>query len=225
MPPARRTRQDLQPECENCDFFKRTASGRRLCAKHTFLMPLVDWQILCKDWRHEGKSIDLRGLKPDTLYYYSSASGKTVRAEIASFEQLQRLVLSASVRHDNDLGWVIVPRHYQAYFPAAETLITVRVGDRKSKFHAVNSERKIAVEMIPVDEGEWETSHHTGQVYMLASMESPDLLYDWMNSFMDLEAFLAQSFAPSLVTFVEVIREGSEYAIHADILPYQQYLR
>lgn len=225
MPPTRRARQDLQPECENCDFFKRSASGRRLCSKHAFLMPLVDWHILCKDWLHEGKGLDMRSLKPDTLYYYSSASGKAVRAEIAPFEQLQRLVLSASVRHDDEMGWVIVPRHYHAYFPPPETLITVRVGDRKSKFHAVNSERKIAVEMIPVDEGEWETQHHTGQVYMLASMESPDLLYDWMNSFMDIDACLTESFARSLVTFVEVIREGAEYALHPDVMPYQKYLR
>src|SRR5262245_34560253 len=110
----RRTRQEVQPECESCDFFKRSASGRRLCSKHNFQMPLVDWHILCKDWRHNGKGVDLRSLKPDILYYYSSASGKMVRAEVASFAQLQRLVLSASVRQDDEMGWVIVPRHYHA---------------------------------------------------------------------------------------------------------------
>lgn len=225
MPSSRPPKRELRPECENCDFFKRTATGRHLCEKHTFQMPLVDWHILCKDWRHEGKKVEWHNLKEGVLYYYSAASGKIVRAEIATFQHLQRLVLSASVRQDEELGWVIVPRHYHAYFPAPDTLITVHVGERRSKFHVVNTERKIAIEMIPVEKGQWDAQYHTQQVYMLASMESPDLLYDWLSSFMDITAYLQQSFAPSVVTFIEVIRNGAEYALHADRMPYKKFLR
>jgi hypothetical protein len=188
-------------------------------------MPLIDWHILCRDWQHDQRQIDREDMQAGVLYYYSSATGQLRLSEVGPFTQLQRLVISVSVRHDDELGWVIVPRHYHIYFPPPDSLINVRVGERKSKFQVVNSERKIAMEMIPAENGQWEAQSHMQQVYMLTSMESPDLLYDWLNSFMDVEAFLAQSFAPSLVALVEILRQGSEYALHADTLAYQKFLR
>jgi hypothetical protein len=222
MADSKRATQHL-PSCENCDFFRRMSDEERLCNRHDFVMPRVDWQILCQDWQHKGSQVDWTDLKPGTLYYYSSSAG--MRAEIGQFKNLQRIIFSVSIRQDEAMGWVIFPRRYYNYFPAPDRMVTILIGERRCKFQVVNVERNVATEMIPRDEGQWDTQTHTQQVLLLTSLESPDLLRDWLSSIMNVGAYIEDSFAPSLFAFIEVKRPFAEYALHADMLAYQKYSR
>lgn len=218
---------ELQPSCENCDFFNHGRNNDlRLCRKHDFVMPRVGWQMLCKDWCHNEQSVDFGDMDPETLYYYSLGSGKPRSALLARMEALQRLVLSVNIRQDKEMGWVIVPRTHQELFPPPGSLLTVVISGRRSKFQIANVERNLAVEMIPLQRGRWDKQIHTQQVVMLQSMESPQLLQDWLNSFIDLEALSKHSFTPSLFAFIEMPDEtkGDHY-LYPDLLMYEDYLR
>lgn len=213
------------PACENCDHYRKPdGDHEHTCQKHTFVMPYLDWHTLCRDWQHQQQTHEsVKLLSRQRLYYYSYDAG--LQAEVGHFQELTYRRLSVSVRQDRDLGWVIFPRSYQRFFPAPDTFVNVLVGDRLRKFQVVNAERNIAVEMIPRRDGEWDVQYHTQQVFMLYSVESPDLLYDWMQTFMDVDAYIRQSFHPSLFAFVDVMQQTGEYTLRPDMLVYQQYLR
>jgi len=213
------------PECQNCDFYRLRAEGGQHCAKHQFVMPSADWQTICRDWQHDNQPIDFEGMEPGMLYYYSWGSGDILIAPMGHFSQLQHPLISVSIRKDKQLGWVIYPRKQTIFFPEPDEMVTVYVGDRKSKFQVVNTERTLAKEMIPCEDGGWETQYHTQRVFMLHSLESPDLLYNWTQSFMDFDAYITDSFSPSLFAFIEVIHQGREYILHPDLLTYEKYIR
>lgn len=214
------------PECQNCDFFRKRddASDDAVCMKHNFVMPRIDWQTICKDWQTNNETVSFQDMEEEMLYYYSYGSGDILIAPLAHFRQLQFPLISVSVRQDKSLGWVIYPRKQNQFFPAPDSLVTVYVGERKSKFQIVNMERNLAVEMVPRSHG-WEKQVHTQQVFMLGSLESPNLLYDWSQSFMDFDAFIDDSFSPSLFAFLEVLDHTGEYVLHPDLLTYEKYVR
>ncbi|QPC84375.1 hypothetical protein G4Y79_08370 [Phototrophicus methaneseepsis] len=218
--------ENLRPDCSNCDFFKHGDHfTERRCAKYDFVMPRVDWQILCNDWQHEGQNVNFSFEEDETLYYYSAGSGEIIYAPISPLQELQSLLISVSVRRDEEYGWIIFPRQYRHYFPEPDTRVVVVVGDRKCAFQVTNAERRLAAEMIPSGGGKWETHYHTQSVFMLYSLESPDLLYDWLDSFMNLERMIDASIAPSVFAFMEVRNRNREYILHADLLTYNNYLR
>jgi hypothetical protein len=140
-------------------------------------------------------------------------------------EDIQSLLISVSVRRDEQHGWIIFPRQYRHYFPEPDTRLIVIVGERKSAFQVINAERRLAAEMIPVGRGNWESHYHTQYVFMLYSLESPDLLYDWLNTIIDVDRMVADSIAPSFFAFMEVRNRNREYVLHADLLAYSDYLR
>jgi|GEM_PF-1915998 len=214
------------PECQNCRFFDADAvNSERRCKQHDFVMPRIDWQIVCTDWQHDQETLKNSPLEPGTLYYYSYASGNTLYAPIAPMSRLQSLLISVSVRQDNEYGWIIFPRQYQIYFPPPDSRLTLVVDNRRCAFQVATQERRLAAEMVPTGKGKWEAFYHMQQVYMLYSLESPDLLFEWLNSFMDVEAALADSLAPSLPAFIEIRNRNREYVLHADLLNYGKYLR
>ena len=214
-----------RPDCSNCKFYKdEDTYTERRCAKHDFVMPRLDWQIVCKDWERDGERLDVE-MDEGILYYYSGGSGEMVYAPIGPFEDVQSILVSVSVRRDEDHGWIIFPRQYRHYFPEPDTRLVVVVGQRKCAFQVINAERRLAAEMIPSDSGNWETHYHTQHVFMLYSLESPDLLYDWLDSVIDIERMIADSLAPSIFAFVEVRKRNQEYVLHADLLAYGDYLR
>lgn len=187
-------------------------------------MPNIDWNMLCKDWQHQGQGIELNQVEPKTLYYYSYGSGDIRIAPIQRFDYLRHMLVSVSIRFDEEYGWIIFPRNYHSYFPAPDTMVTVYIGQRKSKFVTINAERKLAVEMIPMADGEWEKQFHMQQVFMLYSMESPDLLVDWLDQIVDVAGVIRDSLAPSIFAFMEIRRNG-EYILHPDLLSYQKHIR
>jgi hypothetical protein len=135
-----------------------------------------------------------------------------------------------SIRRDLELGWIIYPRKQYEYFPEPGKWVTIRVGERKSKFEVANEERKLAIELIPNEANEednkWEKQHHMQQVFMLHSVESPDLLYEWYNDLIDIEAFAkSNAVSASLHAFLQIEEAGSEYRLMADLLNYQNYVR
>lgn len=213
-----------QPECANCDFFLADSTDGRKCSKHKFVMPNVDWHILCKDWQHQGKSVDFMKMRPDELYYYSYATGLR-SAFLGKFEQLQRMIVSVSIRYDKEFGWILFPRKYTHFFPAPDTPITLILGNRKSRFQVTNTERNLAVEMFPNEEGNWEAHYHTQQVYMLYSLESTDLLRDWLDGYIEFDRHVKENVIPSFHAFVEVMAREMEYILHPDLLAYHEYLR
>lgn len=211
------------PDCRNCEFFRQQADNGRQCSKHDFIMPTIDWHMACSDWQRQGKKIKDGKIDKDVLYYYSYSTGEVLTAEFASFKDLQNPILSVSIRLDHELGWVIYPRRQFQFFPEPERTVSIQIQNQEIFFQTVNVERKVAAEMIPVADGEWDTQYHTEYVFMLCSQEAPDLLYEWLGKHIDIERYKIQRNAPSLFAFIEVIEDQRHYALHFDDLAYQKY--
>lgn len=214
----------LHPECSNCDFFIQNSQTDRKCRKHDFVMPKVDWSVLCKDWQHQRKSVDFLKMPDNELYYYTYAQGLQ-SAFLGKFANLQNMIMSVSIRHDSDLGWVVFPRRYQNYFPPPDDLLTIMLNHRQSRFRVTNTERNLAVEMFPNEAGEWEAHYHTQQVFMMYSLESPNILRDWLEAYIDFDRYLQESAIPSFHAFAEVVEQETEYILHPDLLAYGDYRR
>lgn len=212
------------PECENCAFFRMHETyAERKCTRHDIVLPRIDWQMICVDWQNGEHRIDAGHLEPGILYYYSYGTGDIIDSRLADFGRLRNMLISVTVRQDKELGWVIYPRNHRRYFPAAGKMLTVMVGDRKSKFYAVDAERTLVSKMMPGEAG-WETVYHNKSVYMLHSLESSELLYHWFSSFMDCDRYIDESFAPNLFAFMEIVEQDRMYALHPDLLLYNKYL-
>lgn len=212
------------PQCENCQFFTGPRADGRQCQKHQFVMPSIDWQMVCKDWRNDRKRLRL-SLSEQTLYYYSYGSGQIRKAPIAHFDQLQNPLVSVTLRRDEELGWVIYPRQYIHYFPRAGESFSVFIGEQAYRFHSVHEARNVAAAMTAMGDNVWEMNYHEQYIYMLYHDADPNLLYRWANQMLDFDAYMRDCFVPNLFAFVEVIRQGAQYALHPDLLAYQAYIR
>ena len=216
---------DQHPRCENCDFYRLRAPGRRHCGRFDFTMPIIGWSTLCKSWQHQGEGVDFDRMEDETLYYYSIGTGDLKTAILARMQDLQSMVISVNIRQDRELGWVILPRHNFNYFPTPDTPITIIVGNRRCKFQVINIERNLAIEMVPGENG-WEPQYHTTQVFMLASLESGDLLYEWLDTFLHMGQYLEDSrLNPSIFAFIQVLSAPNTYSLTPDLLAYQAYMR
>jgi hypothetical protein len=213
------------PECETCQFFRRRSDTESSCARHHFVIPRVEWSTICRDWQKGEQKLTNPAMRAKALYYYTLSSGHQSQLELAPFSRLKNPLFSVLLRFDEDLGWVIVPRQNQIFFPEADTRVTVIASQRPCVFEILHAQRRIAAEMIPLKGGQWQRQYHLQQVFMLASMDSPHLLYEWMNSYMDVEACLQNRFAPSLFAFMEVQSPNQTYALYPDVLAYQDFLR
>jgi hypothetical protein len=213
------------PQCENCDFYNHNARDNFKCSKHRFVMPLVDWQIVCRDWMYQGEGVDFSGLQKEALHYYSEASGELIHAPLKDFKSLKRMMLSVRLRRDEEFGWIISVGKQSQFFPAPGNVVTINISRRKCKFQVVNTERNLAVEMIPNEDGTWQTNYHTQRAFMLYSIESPQLLHDWLNAFMDVDELIKNSFVPSVFAFLEVVGNYNDYHLYADSLVYGKYMR
>lgn len=215
-----------QPKCENCEFFRRVknAEGKR-CTRHAFVMPSLGWNVVCKDWQRSGENLNKSRLAPGVLYYYSYASGSIQASELAPFEDLQNPVLSVSIREDQDLGWVVYPRSHQNFFPrpGEEAIIDLTV--TKTRLRVAMMERNMAMEMIPAGDGRWEPMYHTQQIMLLYHEQEPELLAEWLDTYIDINTHGQNGLAPSYFAFIEVLRQGYEYRLHPDLLAYPEYRR
>jgi hypothetical protein len=213
------------PECETCQFFRRRSEVEAACNRHHFVIPRVEWPTLCRDWQQGTQRLTHPEMRAKALYYYTVSSGQWTQLELAPFSRLRNALFSVLLRFDEEMGWVIVPRQNQMFFPAANSEVTVMASQRPCKFQILHAERRIAAEMIPLKGGQWQRQYHMQQVFMLASLESSNLLYDWMNTYMDVEACLRNRFAPSLFAFMEVQTPNQTYTLYPDVLAYQDFLR
>lgn len=215
-----------RPHCGNCDFYVKKHNGEGDCTRYDFVMPTIGWYTICSKWQSQGQSIDLSDLKDRKLYYYSQAQQQVLYAELAGFQELRHKVISVSIRQDAEHGWVIYPRKQYRYFPNTGQFINILVGERNSKFEVINEERKLAFELIPIQKQAWERQDHLQYVFMLASVESPELLYDWYNHFIDVDVYAkTETVSPSLHAFLVINEQDGEYRLLADLLNYQKYMR
>jgi len=213
------------PECETCQFFRRRRETESICTRHRFVIPRVDWPTLCRDWQQDEQRLTNPAMKAKTLYYYTLSAARQSQLVLAPFSRLKNSLFSVMLRFDEELGWVIVPRQNQIFFPDADNKVTVIASQRPCVFEIMHAERRIAAEMIPLKSGQWQRQYHMQQVFMLASLDSPHLLYEWMNSYMDVEACLQNRFAPSMFAFMEVQTPNQTYTLYPDVLAYQDFLR
>lgn len=215
----------LYPQCENCDFYDQVAAHHQRCRKHGFVMPEVNWQIVCRDWAAGGESVDFSALEAGTLHYYAAGSDDITHAPLRKFVDLKRMILSVRLRHDNEYGWVIyVGSSLSQFFPTPGTHVNVVISRRNCKFQITNPQRTMATEMI-AQRGMWQEVQHTQQSFMLYSTEHHELIYSWLNSFMRVDEYIENSFVPSLFAFIEVIGNDTDYVLYADTLAYRQFLR
>lgn len=212
------------PDCLNCVFYKKQAKNHHHCSKHDFVMPSIDWQVVCADWQGQPDNPNRLPFKPEAggLYYYSWTRGLMVQPLVA-FHELNDVLISVSLRQDEKYGWVIFPRKQTHYFPPPQELVNVVIDGRVCKFQVVNEERNLAAEIIPTEDG-WDEQYHSRQIFMLYSVESPTLIYDWLKTVMNIDAYIADTIAPSVFAFLEVAGNDVDYALFPDLLVYQQYL-
>ncbi len=216
--------ESLYPQCENCDFYDRVTESAQRCRKHKFTMPEVEWQIVCRDWIHGGEQADFGSLEANTLHYYAAGSEDITHAPLRRFSDLKNTMVSVRLRRDKEYGWVIyLGAHSSRHFPSPGTHVNVMISRRSCKFQIANPLREMAKEMIP-QHGSWQEVRHTQQSFMLFSMEHHQLVYSWLNSFMDIDRYIEESFVPSVFAFMEVGGKNSEYTLYADTLAYRQYL-
>ncbi len=212
------------PQCENCDFFNAAGTLHERCRRHRFIMPEVNWQIVCRDWMTGGETVDFSALQPETLHYYAAGSDAIKHAPLRRFADLNRMLISVRLRQDSQYGWVIyVGSNRSHYFPAPSEDVNVLISRRNCKFQIANPPREMAREMI-FQRGEWREVQHKQTSFMLYSREHPQLIYSWLCSFMDIEAYIAKSFAPNIFAFLEVVGNNTDYVLYADTLVYHPYL-
>lgn len=207
-----------RPECPTCDFFHQQTHR---CTKHSFTMPSVEWYTLCSDWQRDGQQLGDDRLHNDHLYYYSAASSEFRITPLAPFTSLQNLIVSVAIREDAELGWVILPRTNEKHFPSPGLPAIVHIEGESLRFEITNAERKLAIEPRV---GSSKPQAHTQAVTMLHYPQQPDLLYQWLNSFVDMASYHQQKLKPGLFAFVEVLG-GGEYAIYPDMLVYDAIKR
>jgi hypothetical protein len=145
-------------------------------------------------------------------------------APLAPFKQLRAPLLSVNVRRDHELGWIIYPRKHLRYFPAPDSEISVILNDQTFSFKTCSLPRTVAHEILGSEDGTPETMQHVQTLFMLASPQQPNLLYEWMSLYYDAERMFVHSIAPSLMAILEVISMG-QYALYPDSLLYSEYLR
>lgn len=218
-----RSEYQYLPYCENCKFFRVGKQQEPRCGKHSFVMPRIDWLTLCQQWQGDAQPPSNEGLASDTLYYYSQASDAML--PLAPFAYLQRPLFSVGIREDSEMGWVMLPRLHSDNFPAHDSEILFFIGEQPFTFYVKLAERKIALERFPTGKNTHGAQYYTQQVTMLYSSQMPTLLQEWLNSLMDIGAYLRDGLVPNFFAFVEVITPGKEYALHADLLVYQKYVR
>ncbi|XWX04189.1 hypothetical protein VZO05_01280 [Aggregatilineales bacterium SYSU G02658] len=212
------------PQCENCDFFNAAGTLYERCRRHRFIMPEVNWQIVCRDWMTGGETVDFSALQPETLHYYAAGSDAVKHAPLRRFADLNRMLISVRLRQDEQYGWVIyVGGERSHYFPAPGEDVNVLISRRNCKFQIANPPRHLATEMI-AQKGAWREVTHKKQAFMLYSREHHQLIYSWLRSFMDIEAYVAKSFAPNIFAFLEVVGNNTDYVLYADTLVYHPYL-
>lgn len=219
--------ESVYPECKNCDFFRRNDVGQPECGKHQVKLPMLDWQIFCRDWQIDNESIDLTNVNPDILYYYSYASGNIIDAEFSPFTELTKPVFSVSIRNDDEHGWVIAPRQHYGFFPSPGEHINVDIENRTTKFQVVTVERAIANAYLVQDTGNWDSRTHIQQIIYLVNLESQTLLYDWMNTYLDLDQIAKKHSLglPSMMAFMRVDTPNQTYTLNIDLLAHQNFLR
>ena len=218
---------NIRPDCSNCHFFMAHEDERQ-CRKHDFIMPQVGWQVICQDWQHEDcDTLPNFPMQSDILYYYSESKDELRHSELGAFWELQTPLLSVSIREDDQYGWIIFPRNNKHYFPRPDSLVTVMIDGRPCKFQTLLGERGFVKEhhLVKDSNGAMIQSLHTRPVFMLASLESPDLLRDWLDQVMDFKAYEEESFIPNIHALVEVVETDESYIMHADLLAYRQYER
>lgn len=212
------------PQCENCQFFTNRHDDNRQCQKYDFVMPEIDWQMVCKDWRNGNKRLRLN-LTEQMLYYYSYGSGQIRKSPIAPFRQLQNLIVSVTLRRDEEFGWVIYPRQRLHHFPQVGASFSLFIGEQSYRFCSVYEARNVATAMTTMGDNVWEMNYHEQYIYMLYHEDDPNLLYYWANQLLDFDAYMRDCFVPSLFAFVEIIQYGHSYALHPDLLAYEAYRR
>lgn len=213
------------PDCSHCVFYNKTAKQHRHCQKHAFVMPTVDWHTICADWSGIAEDVQELPFEPESnhLYYYSLGQGQLFYESLGHFNILNNMLISVSLRYDEQYGWVIFPRRQTQFFPAPQALVNVTIGGRRCKFQVVNDERNLATEIIPTEEG-WSEQHHSRQIFMLYSVESPTLIYDWLRTIINVDKYIEDTIAPSVFAFLEIAGNDLDYALYADLLVYHKYL-
>lgn len=218
----------LQPACRNCRFVSMDDPEGPRCRKHRFIMPRIDWHIVCADYEGDQGLEQLPRLEAGQLYYYSGEGPALRCLALSPFADLKNPLASVVLREDREFGWVLYPRSSRDYFPAPSTFVTVLLDQRPGKFQVVSIERSLAMELVPMDAGRWEGQAHLRYVLMLRCMESPTLLREWLEKHIDLAAYMDdhsnQRFPANLFAFAEVIQPGARYALHPDWLVYEKYV-
>ncbi|MCS6837160.1 MAG: hypothetical protein NZ750_14220 [Anaerolineae bacterium] len=210
-------------ECETCIFYQRMNERDGRCAKHSFVMPHLDWQTVCSSYMGEGMSHP-EPMDSRTLYYFGLNADFYHFAPLAPFAHLRAPLLSVNVRRDHELGWIIYPRKHLRYFPSPDSEISVVLNDQAFCFYTYSLQRTVAYEILGSEDGTPETLQHVQTLFMLGCPQRPDLLYEWTSLYYDTERLFARTLAPSLMAFLEVVSIG-QYILHPDSLLYGDYLR
>lgn len=210
-------------ECVNCAFYQDISYDGR-CAKHDFVMPRLDWRTLCNEYLGDHEMpVPQDALEKRTLYYYAQHNNQWRYTALKTFERLKRLIISVSVRYDEELGWIIYPRKHHQYFPAPLVDVQVTWDKTDHTFQTINVERSLARE-ISIRNGEsYSEFKHVQQLFMLFSPQEPEILRAWIEQHFEVNSLIKKMLALprqiNVVAFLEVVDEG-RYNLIPDYLLY-----
>lgn len=241
----------LHAQCRNCASFVERRSGR-LCSKHDFLMPNLNGQVLCRDWRVTAEdrgylpsdyafaealvaSEGFRALHPDTLYYYHFFSDAPP-APLARFEALQAQVWAAWIVQVPNYGWALLqPRADYGLIPPPGASVCVRLEAVEYQFDIVEVDLAEVVGGSRMPGGGWEVRWGMRPKRILHCPAAPAALYHWLDAQLDLERYVTsflndeageQILAGGFQVYLQVLDAGREFEVlQLDQVRYRTFRR
>ena len=131
-------------QCDGCTAFDASASDRRYCKKHNFVMPEFNDYLVCADWRFRFTPEPPRpfgdSLETNILYWWNELY---YPHPVDRFELIQELRLHRRVAiapHPKHTWIILIPPWDTNIYPAPDSTFALQLGNQIAMFTLIDAE-------------------------------------------------------------------------------------
>jgi len=198
-------------------------------------MPYARSEFICSDWLREGKASEhFKGLESGFLYNYSYQSDNPPE-RFQSFDELQKLIVSANINLDNELGWVVLLKdEWQSLFPKPDNSIELWFDQKSNVFQVLDIQRSFHTGAMRIEMDKWE---HRYEIRTQRVLHCPSLsiqVYNWVNELIKLDEYLSKIsrlegsdmlLAIGFSIYLEIFEKHKKYRFIPDTYYYKELVR